>query len=44
MHFLQTGKINFIQSRASFPVVAATAFVSGVAMAVPYIPWAQQGA
>ncbi|KIM84272.1 hypothetical protein PILCRDRAFT_96904 [Piloderma croceum F 1598] len=38
IHFLRTDKIPFFQSRASFPVVATTTFVGGIAMAVPYVP------
>ena len=38
IHLLRTGKIPFIQSRASFPVVATTTFVGVIAMVVPYIP------
>lgn len=38
IHFLRTGKIPFIQSRASVSVVALTTLVSGIVFAIPYIP------
>ncbi|KIJ64405.1 hypothetical protein HYDPIDRAFT_111717 [Hydnomerulius pinastri MD-312] len=38
IQFLRTGKIPFIQSRASLPVVVVTFGVACVAMAIPYIP------
>ncbi|KAG1751439.1 Mg-transporting ATPase [Suillus paluster] len=38
IHFLRTGKIPFIQSRASAPVVFTTFAIAGIAIAIPYIP------
>lgn len=38
IHFLRTGKIPFIQSRASVSVVALTTLVSGIVFAIPYVP------
>ncbi|KIJ07693.1 hypothetical protein PAXINDRAFT_173345 [Paxillus involutus ATCC 200175] len=38
IQFLRTGKVPFIQSRASLPVVVVTFGVACVAMAIPYIP------
>ncbi|KAF9220910.1 Mg-transporting ATPase [Gyrodon lividus] len=38
IQFLRTGKIPFIQSRASLPVVVVTFGVACIAMAIPYIP------
>ncbi|KIK92577.1 hypothetical protein PAXRUDRAFT_147003 [Paxillus rubicundulus Ve08.2h10] len=38
IQFLRTGKVPFIQSRASLPVVLVTFGVACIAMAIPYIP------
>ncbi|KAG1890145.1 Mg-transporting ATPase [Suillus subluteus] len=38
IHFLRTGKVPFIQSRASVPVVLTTFGIAGIAIAIPYMP------
>lgn len=38
IHFLRTGKIPFIQSRASLPVVVWTTIVGCIVIAIPYVP------
>ncbi|KAF8524234.1 Mg-transporting ATPase [Gautieria morchelliformis] len=38
IHFLRTGKIPFVQSRASRSVVGLTTLIAGVVIAIPYIP------
>lgn len=38
IHFLRTGKIPFIQSRASISVVCTTFGIAGIAIAIPYMP------
>lgn len=38
VYFLRTGKIPFIQSSPSFPLLLSTLSFLGIAMAVPYIP------
>ncbi|KAG0700830.1 Mg-transporting ATPase [Suillus ampliporus] len=38
IHFLRTGKLPFIQSRASAPVFFTTFGIAGIAIAIPYIP------
>ncbi|KAG1869772.1 hypothetical protein C8R48DRAFT_699663 [Suillus tomentosus] len=38
IHFLRTGKLPFIQSRASIPVFCTTFGIAGIAIAIPYIP------
>lgn len=38
IHFLRTGKLPFIQSRASVPVVFTTFGIAGIAIAIPYMP------
>ncbi|KIK46770.1 hypothetical protein CY34DRAFT_800114 [Suillus luteus UH-Slu-Lm8-n1] len=38
IHFLRTGKLPFIQSRASVPVVCTTFGIAGIAIAIPYMP------
>ncbi|KAL4064158.1 hypothetical protein V8B97DRAFT_1876143 [Scleroderma yunnanense] len=38
IQFLRTGKIPFIQSRASLPVVVTTFGIACISMAIPYIP------
>ncbi|KAG2340873.1 Mg-transporting ATPase [Suillus weaverae] len=38
IHFLRTGKLPFIQSRASAPVVFTTFGIAGIAIAIPYMP------
>lgn len=38
IQFLRTGKIPFIQSRASLPVVLVTFGMACISMAIPYIP------
>jgi len=38
IHFLRTGKIPFIQSRASTPVVILTTIIAGIVIGIPYVP------
>ncbi|KAG1790502.1 Mg-transporting ATPase [Suillus plorans] len=38
IHFLRTGKLPFIQSRASIAVFCTTFGIAGIAIAIPYIP------
>ncbi|KAG2132602.1 Mg-transporting ATPase [Suillus cothurnatus] len=38
IHFLRTGKLPFIQSRASIAVVCTTFGIAGLSIAIPYIP------
>ncbi|KAG2043361.1 Mg-transporting ATPase [Suillus americanus] len=38
IHFLRTGKLPFIQSRASAPVVLTTFGIAGIAISIPYMP------
>lgn len=38
IHFLRTGKLPFIQSRASVQVVCTTFGIAGIAIAIPYMP------
>jgi len=40
VHMIRTEKIPFIQSRASFPVVAGTAIVIAIGILLPYAPFA----
>lgn len=38
IHFLRTGKLPFIQSRASISVVCTTFGIAGISIAIPYMP------